>query len=286
MLAAPAADEQAWRRPTPALERARGVARLVFARRGPETVLREAYQEAALRVRKPRVEPLEDLEAVLINTAGGVTGGDRFIVDMALEAGTRAIVTTQAAEKVYRSSGGSGRIDTAIRLDSGSHLAWLPQETILFDGSALERRLDVAMAADASLIAAESIVFGRIARGERVEAASLFDRWRIRRGGRLIYAEGLRLEGPVADALAAPAAGGGAVASALVLVVAPDAEPRLEAIRDVLEDIAGGGVEAGCSAFDGMLAVRLVGMDALAHRTALAALLEHLRGPLPRVWSC
>lgn len=284
MLVEPAADERAWQRPTPALERARGIARLVFALRGSQTVLREAYQEAALRVRKPRVEPTEDLEAVLINTAGGVTGGDRFTVDMMIEAGARAVVTTQAAEKVYRSSGGIGRIDTTIRLDTEAHLAWLPQETILFDGCALARRLDVDMTADASLIAAESIVFGRIARGERVQAAALFDRWRIRRGGRLVYAEGLRLEGAVADALAAPAAGGGAVASALVLVVAPDAEGHLEAVRDLLERCAG--VEAGCTAFDGMLAARLVGMDALALRTALAAVLEHLRGPLPRVWSC
>jgi urease accessory protein len=284
MLVAPAADERVWQRPTPALERARGVARLVFARRGTQTVLREAYQEAALRVRKPRVEPSEDLEAVLINTAGGVTGGDRFTVDMTLGAGARATVTTQAAEKVYRSCGGIGRIDTTIRLDTGAQLAWLPQETILFDGGALARRLDVAMSADASLIAAESIVFGRIARGERVQAAALLDRWRIRRGGRLVYAEGLRLEGAVADALAAPAAGGGAVASALVVVVAPDAEARLEAVRDLLERCVG--VEAGCSAFDGMLAARLVGMDALALRTALAAVLEHLRGQLPRVWSC
>ncbi|WP_439575410.1 urease accessory protein UreD [Phreatobacter sp.] len=281
-----AVEGRAWRKPAPALERAQGAARLVFARRGDATVLRQAYQEAAVRVLRPRVEPGEDIEAVLINTAGGITGGDRFSLDIALEPGTRATVTTQAAEKVYRSSGGIGTLTTAIRLDSGAHLAWLPQETILFDGSALERRLDVAMAPDATLIAAESIVFGRIARGERVEAASLFDRWRIRRGGRLIFAEGLRLEGPVAHALLARAAGAGAVASALLLVVAPDAEPRLEGLRERIDTLAAEGVEIGASAFEGMLAVRLVGRDAFALRLALAALLEHLRGPLPRVWSC
>lgn len=281
-----AVEGRAWQKPAPALERAHGVARLVFARRGDATVLREAYQEAAYRVRRPRVEPGEDIEAVLINTAGGITGGDRFMLDVALEAATRATVTTQAAEKVYRSPGGTGTLTAAIRLDLGARLAWLPQETILFQGSALERRLDVAMASDATLIAAESIVFGRIARGERVEQAALFDRWRIRRGGRLVYAEGLRFDGTVADALAAPAAGGGAVASALVLVVAPDAATRLENVRERLQGLTGSSVEAGCSAFDGMLAVRLVGLDAFALRTALAALLEHLRGPLPRVWSC
>lgn len=281
-----AVEGRAWLRATPALERAHGAARLVFGRRGDMTILREAYQEAAFRVRKPRVEPGEDIETVLINTAGGITGGDRFELDIALEAGTRATVTTQAAEKVYRSSGGVGTLTTAIRLDQGAHLAWLPQETILFDGSALERRLDVAVAPDATLIAAESIVFGRIARGERVETASLFDRWRIRRGGRLVFAEGLRLEGPVADALGARAAGAGAVASALLLVVAPDAEQRLEPVRECIAAIGGEGAEIGASAFEGMLAVRLLGGDAFALRTALAALIEHLRGPLPRVWSC
>lgn len=276
----------AWRSAGARMQRAYGAGRLTLATRDGATVIRECYQEAGLRIRMPRVKPGEALEAVVINTAGGITGGDRFELTLTAGPGTRVVVTSQAAEKVYRSSGGIGRFDTTITVADGADLAWLPQEAILFEGSALERRLDVEMAADARLLAVESVVFGRLARGERVDHAYLFDRWRIRRGGRLVYAEGLRLEGGIARALSRPACGAGAMAAASLVLVAPDAEVRLDAVRERLEPLAGRGVEAGASAFDGLLSLRLLAPDPFALRTALVNILELLRGPLPRVWSC
>ena len=276
----------AWRTAGARMQRAHGNGRLSFATREGATVVRKCYQEAGLRIRMPRVEPGEALEAVVINTAGGITGGDRFALDIAAGPSTRAVVTGQAAEKVYRSSGGIGRFDTTIRIAEGADLAWLPQEAILFEGSALERRLDVEMAADARLLAVESVVFGRLARGERVDHAYLFDRWRIRRGGRLVYAEGLKMEGGIGRALSRRACGAGAHAAASLVLVAPDAEPRVEAVRELLEPMAARGVEAGCSGFDGLLSLRLLAADPFALRTALVNILELLRGPLPRVWSC
>lgn len=268
------------------MQRAHGVGRLAFGLRDGQTVVRQCYQEAGLRVRMPRVEPGEALEAVVINTAGGITGGDSFSLDIAASAGTRAVVTTQAAEKVYRSSGGVGVFDTTIRVEEGADLAWLPQEAILFDGSALERRLTIDMAADATVLAVEAVVFGRLARGERIDSGYLFDRWRIRRGGRLVYSEGLRFEGDMAGALAARACGGGAVASASLILAAADAESRVEAVRLFLDNLDAQGVEAGVSGFDGILTLRLLAANPFALRTALVNILERLRGPVPRVWSC
>jgi urease accessory protein len=268
------------------LQRAHGVARLRFARRGPATVIRECYQEAGYRVRMPRVEPGLPIEAVVINTAGGVTGGDRFTLSVAAEDRTSAVVTSQAAEKVYRSSGGVATIETRIGLGQGASLDWLPQETILFDGGALRRSLDVEMAGDARFLAVESVVFGRLARGESVEAGFLFDRWRIRRGGRLVYAECLKLDGPVAGMLASPAAGAGTVATASILLVSPDAIDKLDPARECLDLVAAAGVEAGASAFEGMLAIRLLSVDPFALRRCLVDVLTLLRGPVPRVWSC
>jgi urease accessory protein len=269
------------------MQRAHGIGRLAFGLRDGATVVRQCYQEAGLRIRMPRVEPGDALEAVVINTAGGLTGGDRFALDIAASAGTRAVVTTQAAEKVYRSSGGVGTFDTTIRVGEGANLAWLPQEAILFEGSALERRLTIDMAADASVLAVESVVFGRLARGERIDNAYLFDRWRIRRGGRLVYAEGLRLEGDMAGALARRACGAGAVASASLILVAPDAEAQVEAVRRLLDTLDAKGVEAGVSVFDGLLSLRLLAADPFALRTALISILDLMRGgPVPRVWSC
>jgi urease accessory protein len=268
------------------LQRAHGVARLRFARRGPATVIRECYQEAGYRVRMPRVGPGLPIEAVIINTAGGVTGGDRFALSVTAEEHTSAVVTSQAAEKVYRSSGGAATIDTRIKLDQGASLDWLPQETILFDGGRLRRSLDVEMAADARFLAVESVVFGRLARGEAVEEGFLFDRWRIRRGGRLVYAEGLKLDGAIARALGSPAAGAGAVATASILLVSADAAERCDPVRACLAGEGAAAVEAGASAFEGMLAIRLLSPDPFALRRRLVDVLTLLRGPLPRVWSC
>jgi urease accessory protein len=284
--AAMAAGQIDDREHAPALQRAHGVARLGFSRRGPATVVRESYQEAGLRLRMPRVEPGLPLEVVVINTAGGLTGGDRFALDIVADAGTAAVVTAQAAEKVYRSSGGVATFDTRITVGAGASLDWLPQETILFDGGALKRSLDVDMAADARFLAVECVVFGRLARGESVEAGFLFDRWRIRRGGRLVYAEGLRLDGAVARALATTAAGAGAVATASLLLVSTDAQARLESVRDLLDGDGGAVVEGGASAFDGMLALRLLSPDPFALRRRLVDVLTLLRGPVPRVWTC
>jgi urease accessory protein len=268
-----------------ALQRAHGVARIGFARRGTATFARECYQEAGLRVRMPRVEPELPIEAVVINTAGGLTGGDRFSLSITADEGTAAVVTSQAAEKVYRSSGGFATFDTRIALGSGSYLDWLPQETILFDGGALRRSLDVEMAAGSRFLAVESVVFGRLARGESVEDGFLFDRWRIRRGGRLIYAEGLKIDGAVARALGSAAVGAGAVATASLLLVSPDAPDNLDPVRERLE-WDDGAVEGGASAFEGMLALRLLSPDPFALRRRLVDVLTLLRGPVPRVWSC
>lgn len=268
------------------LQRAHGVGRLSFARRGAATVIRNSYQEAALRMRMPAPEPGGPLEVVIINTAGGLTGGDRIDLKIDADPGTRAVVTTQAAEKVYRSSGGKGRFRTTITVGEGAFVEWLPQEAILFDGSALDRSLDVTMAADATFLAVEAVVFGRLARGERVDRAFLFDRWRIRRGGRLVYAEGLSIDGDLADLVGRRAAAGGGLAVASLVLVAPDAETRLDPLRAHLDAAAAVTVESGGSAFDGLLTLRLVSADPFALRKCLSALIEHLRGPLPRVWSC
>src|SRR5690606_14443691 len=131
-----------------------------------------------------------------------MTGGDHMRVDVTLAPGARALVTSQAAEKLYRAEDAPTRIDIALSLGAGSDLAWLPQEMILFDRARLVRRLDVDMAPDAALTLSESVVFGRTAMGEEVVEGRLDDRWSIRRGGRLVFAEAVRLDGGITARLA------------------------------------------------------------------------------------
>ena len=182
------------------------------------TRLRNLFQDGAAKIRMPRSEH-DPLEAILINTAGGLTGGDRLGWDIDIGAAASAVITTQASEKIYRAA--SGRAEVAVRLSvaAGGRLAWLPQETIMFDRAAFLRRLDVELAPGAEALIAEATVFGRTAMGERVERGIFRDRWRLAVAGRLVHAEEFAV-GPLVHAvLAAPAVLGGARAMATVLLV-------------------------------------------------------------------
>jgi urease accessory protein len=265
------------------LQRARGRAEVAVSWRRGRVRLDRLFQEGCARALLPRTHgPVP--EAVLINTSGGVTGGDR--IDWALEAGPGAalVATTQAAERIYRSSGGVARIETRLTLGAGATLDWLPQETILFEAGRLERRLEVEMAADARLTALETLVLGRAAMGETVASGAFSDRWRITRAGRLVHAEALRAAGDLARATAGAATLNGARALATLLHAAPDADARLDAARAILAGLDG--VTAAASAKPGILILRFRAAEALPLRTALIRFLMAFRAePLPRVWS-
>ncbi|WP_240539836.1 urease accessory protein UreD [Salinarimonas soli] len=266
--------------PLPAFVRAQGGVRIEVERSLRGSAAMRVAESGGYRVRFPR--SVLGLEGVLINTGGGMTGGDRLGIDVRVGEGAGATLTTQAAEKIYRSRGAD--VEVAIRLDleAGSRLDWLPQEQILFDRARFARTLDVAMSPSASLTLMESTVFGRTAMGETLVDAAFRDRWRIRRGGRLVLAEDVRLEGDVAAALARPAIGAGARAMAVLLHVAPDAEARLDALRERLEGAAS---ECGASAWNGLLVARFLHHDAAALRADLARVLQSFRGaPMPRSW--
>ena len=266
----------------PTLQRARGRAEVAVSHDGKDTRLDRLFQQGCAKAILPRTHgPVP--EAVLLNTSGGVTGGDRL--DWRLAAGPAAelVATTQAAERVYRSSGGAAHVETRLELGAGARLDWLPQETILFDGGRLERRLEVDMAADARLLALETLVLGRVAMGETVASGLLSDQWRIRREGVLVHAEALRVEGDLARAIAGPATLSGARAFATLVAAAPGAETRLDAARALL---AGCPVSAAATAKPGLLILRFLAPELRPLRAALVGFLLAFRAaPLPRVWS-
>lgn len=267
----------------PTLQRVRGRVQVDAVRRDEQTRLGRLHQSGAGKCLLPG-HPGPVLEAVLLNTAGGITGGDRLEYECWLAEGAQLVATSQAAERVYRSTGDDGTVDTRLALGAGARLAWLPQETIVFNGGRLRRRLDVDMAPDAILTALEPMVLGRRAMGETVRRGLLSDQWRIRRGGRLVYADALRLTAPIDDTLSGLATGAGARAFATLVHVAPNAESRLEEVRELLAGQAD--VNAAASSWDGLLCVRFLTAEGRALRRALTAFLSSfLDTPLPRVWS-
>ena len=264
----------------PTLQRARGEVRVSAKRRGAATVLDRLYQSGSAKARLPKgAGPSGSFEVVLLNTAGGITGGDLFANTIHADPGTTVTVTTQTAERLYRSTGADGRVDNTLTLGQGARLDWLPQETILFDRARLRRSLTVEMAEDATLLAIEPLVLGRAAMGETVAQGFLSDQWRIRRGGVLTYADALRLDGQIAEATAAPASLNGTIACASLVYIAPDAEDRIDLLRAAL------GEDGGASAWNGLIAARIVAKDGATLRAALIRAVATLRpGPLPRVW--
>jgi urease accessory protein len=265
----------------PRRQRAEGRIRMRAACIGGRTQLADLAESGSARLRLPRPAGAA-LEAVTINTGGGIAGGDRFETRIAAGAGADVTVTSTAAEKLYRSDGSAAHLDLLLSLEAGARLDWIPQETIIFDGARARRRVEAELAGDARLLLFEAVVFGRAARGERIGSGFFEDRWRIRREGRLLHADTFRLAGRMSDLLERPALGGGAAAIATLIYVAPDAEAQLEEVRGGLDAAA---CECGASAWNGLLAIRFLGQDSERLRRDAARIITGLGGrPMPRVW--
>ena len=266
--------------PAPRMQRASGESRVVFAVRDGATRLADLYQRDPCRVLFPDPEPGDPPQAVLVTTSGGIAGGD--VLKMAVEVGPagHAVVATQAAEKIYRAAFASApcTIDVTLGVGEGATLDWLPQETIVFEGSQLKRRTVAQVSAGGSLLACEMVVLGRAASGERFTGGLLLDAWSVRRAGRLAWTDTLRIEGET------PTGAGFGPANALATVIgvwdAP--QPRFEKARALLE--TADKVKAGVTLVNGVMVARLLG-EATVVRSAVMDFLRDFRGQrLPRVW--
>ncbi|MBR0853571.1 urease accessory protein UreD [Bradyrhizobium liaoningense] len=259
--------------------RARGAVRFDVHARDGVTRRGALHESGSLRVRFPSPES-EGLSGVFVNTAGGVAGGDRFDIEIAAADAARLTLTTAAAEKVYRAPGTAAQLNIALKIGARAHLAWLPQETILFDRARVQRRFDIDLDEAASLLLCEIVVFGRTAMGERMEQGEFVDRWRMRRGGKLVFAETVRLDGNIGARLArsAVAKGGAAIGTALIV---PGDEALVERIREASESFAG---EVGISAWNGFAMARFCAQDAARLRADMMAVLARTGAVLPRLW--
>ena len=264
----------------PALQRARGEIDLaVVAGR-----LDRFYQSGSSKIFMPKTYATT-LEAVLVNTAGGLTEGDEFDVQMTADGNTHLTVSTQTAERVYRALGSdTAKMRIKITLTGPASLHWLPQETIMFDGAGFSRHLHVKMDEGASFLASEMMVFGRTAMHEEVRHGRLFDRWRIHRGDKLIHAEALRLEGDIAGKLDHLASASGCVSFATTLFIGRDSEEKANAAREFFKSY--NDIKTAVSAWDGKLVIRSVGGDTARLKKVIATFMIHLRQiENPRVWN-
>lgn len=265
-------------------QRVKARARIEVEHRAGRSRLARLYQDGAAKIRLPGTGA-DPLEAVLINMAGGLTGGDRLGWEVSVGAGARAVITTQACEKVYRALAGRAEVGVRLSVGGGGFLGWLPQETITYDRSAFSRTLDADLAVGAEALIVEATVFGRSAMGERVENGTFRDRWRIRQGGQLIHAEDFFVGPDIEATLSRPASAGGRIAMATLLLVSERGETLLEPARKIIGD--NGGASLWTVSGTGKLLARLYAEDGYSLRKRLVPLVELLNGQagLPRLWS-
>jgi len=265
----------------PRMIRADGRLRASFSINEARTQLETLYEQGGYRLKFPKSSACE---AVSVNTGGGMAGGDRLGIDLTLKPDTAVTFSTQSAEKIYRADAEPAEVHVSARLEAGAHLAWLPQETLLFSGAKLHRQFDVDLAKDAQFELIESVIFGRGAMGEDITSGEFRDHWRIKRDGKLIYVDKIRLEGDMAAALNRAAIGKGARAVATFLCISSAAESRLDAARAALSLSS---CECGASAWNGMLVARFAAPDPAELRRSVINFLEAFRAvPMPRVWQC
>ena len=270
------------------LQRGRGVAEIGFVRSGRVTALARLYQRAPCRVLFPHAEAGEPMLAALLTTSGGLAGGDAIHIGVTADAGASCTIVSQAAEKIYRSLGPDAVVATTLVVEHGAYLEWLPQETILFDGARLKRRLTATLAPEGRLLACEMLAFGRAARGERLTNGRWFDAWEIRRGGTLAWSDAITLEDDIDATITSPFAFAGAAALATALYAGADAEHHIATARNLAEN---GASRGGASLIGGVLVARFLGGSAQAVRADLARYLCGMRqavaglpARLPRLW--
>jgi urease accessory protein len=262
-------------------QRASGQAFVRLGLRGAVTCLQDLAQAGSARAMLPR-SAKDRPEVVFLNTSGGLTSGDRIGFSLALGDGAKAQATTQTAERAYLALEGPASLTVAMTVGAGADLVWAPQETILFEGSDLERRTEIDLGDGASCLMAEMVVLGRRAMGERPRAARLADRRRVTLRGRPLWVEQLRLdEGALALAEgAAVLRGGSAFATLAFLGAGRDAAVDAVCAVPVPE-----GVTAGVSGWNGRCLMRAVAAEPWPLKVYLGAVLARLTGrPLPRVW--
>jgi urease accessory protein len=268
------------------LQRADGCCRIVLCGSENGTRIEDVFERSPIGVMFPRNGHCAMEEAVLINTAGGIAGGDRLECSVAALPGASIAVTSQAAEKVYRALHDPARVVTRLKARESARLAWLPQETIVFNGARLHRTTEVELFPGAELLALEWIVLGRAAHGEIVVSGSITDGWRVKKDGRLIWADSFRITDEIFPHLNRKALLSNFNSIATLVYFGSDLDKWLEFLREILSSR---GCECAVTLVSGLIVARFAAKQSSDLKLALRSCLEQVgSGPfrVPKMWSC
>lgn len=272
------------------LQRANGSGRIVVSGSESGTRIMELFQQSPVRVLFPTIGGSQGEEAVLINTAGGIAGGDRLEIAVTALQNASIAVTTQAAERVYRALDQPAHISTRLKVCETSRVAWLPQETIVFNRARFSRETEIELSSEAELLALEWLVFGRAAHGEELLAGHIADSWRVRKDGRLIWADTFRATEDIFPHLHRKALISGYKAIGTLIYFGPRLDKRIEFLRGNAPSLE---CYSAATSVAGLIIVRFAAKQSSDLRVALRNLLERFGrefgpGPfrVPKMWSC
>jgi urease accessory protein len=272
------------------LQRSEGSARLALAGSAHGTRIVDLFQRSPIRIMFPRIRGAPIEEAVLVNTAGGIAGGDRLEFSVTALANATVTVTSQAAERVYRALSNAALIDTRLKVHEAAKLAWLPQETIVFNGGRIRRNTDIEISAGAELLALEWLVLGRAAHGEEMVCGHISDGWQVKVDGRLIWGDRFRVVDEVFPRLRSPALLGDFRAIGTLIYFGPDVEARVQFLRDLAPQLP---CDCVTTAVSGLVIARLAARAAAELKAGLRETLLQLertwgQAPfrIPKMWSC
>lgn len=272
------------------LQRAEGSCRILLSGSENGTRVMDVFQRSPVRVMFPRAGGGAVEEAVLVNTAGGIAGGDRLEYSVTALADASIALTSQAAEKVYRALNVPAQISTKLKAHEGAKLAWLPQETIIFNWARLSRNTEINLASGAELLALEWLVLGRAAHGENIVGGHITDSWRVKKDGRLVWADTFRATDEAFPDVHRKALLSNFKAIATLIYFGPDLDTRLELLRGLASSL-----ECDCAATSvgGLIIVRFAANVSFNLRLALRSFLQQFGqefgpGPfrVPKMWSC
>jgi len=250
----------------------------------------DLYQKSPLRVLFPKASGSRVEEAVVVNTSGGVAGGDRLEANVTAIEDASIAITTQAAEKAYRALTESARIVTTLKTRDTARLAWLPQETIAFNRARIARETHVEVTSGTELLALEWLVLGRAAHGEKLSAGTITDGWRVVKDGRLMWADSFRITDDIVPYLCRRALLSDSTAVATLVYFGADAPVHLELVRSMVSSL---GCHGAVTLLGELVVARFAARASYDLRTALARVLQQFgdrsdHGPfrVPRMWSC
>lgn len=245
-----------------------------------------------LRVQKPLYpEGASICHAIVVHPPGGVVGGDELSISARVGQQACAFVTTPGAAKWYRANGHVSKQNLCLDVGAGASLEWLPQETILFNGSDVLLEQTISLAGDATYIGCDILCFGRTASGESFDTGRIAQRMSMRRGGKLVWFEQGTLQGGSAAMKNPLGLAGKTVCGTLIAAGKPAAAALLNAIRDDAASAMDGAGDFGISQLKSVLVARYLGDSSEIARHVMTRVWQQLRpallgrdAALPRIW--